>query len=114
MVKLMFTLQDNETEVIDSFMQIVQALEGNISLEELNEGIRPGHSTIYDAYGSTDFDSAQYKEDLKKFKKMVLECEEQNFSECSGPTSDFGVQPSGSSSEGMRTAQEMRAAKKDE
>ena len=41
-------------------MQIVRALEGNISLEELNEGIKPGHSTIYDSYGSSDFDTTQY------------------------------------------------------
>lgn len=88
--------------------QVVRALEGNISLEELNEGIKPGHSTIYDSYGSSDFDTAQYKEELKKFRKMALELEEQNVSECSGPTSDFGLQPSASSSEGMQSTQEMR------
>ncbi|KAL3511789.1 hypothetical protein ACH5RR_024506 [Cinchona calisaya] len=94
--------------------QIVQALEGSISLEELNEGIRPGQSTIYDTYGSSDFDTTQYKEDLKKFRKMALECEEPNVSECSGPTSDFGLQPSGSSSEGNRTTQETHSTSKDE
>ncbi|CDO98035.1 unnamed protein product [Coffea canephora] len=83
--------------------QIVRALEGNISLEELNEGIKPGHSTRYDSYGSSDFDTAQYKEELKKFRKMALEFEEQNLSECSGPTSDFGLQPSASSSEGIQS-----------
>ncbi|KAL2555111.1 proline-rich receptor-like protein kinase PERK15 [Forsythia ovata] len=94
--------------------QIVQALEGKISLDNLNEGIRPGHSRIYDPHGSSDFeasyDTFQYKEDLKKFKKMALESvEHNNSSECSGPTSDFGLHPSCSSSDGLRTTQEMRS-----
>nr|XP_018629339.1 proline-rich receptor-like protein kinase PERK15 isoform X2 [Nicotiana tomentosiformis] len=88
--------------------QIVRALEGNLPLDDLNEGLRPGHSGIYESYGSSDFDSAQYKEDLKKFRKMALESQAQNSSECSGPTSEFGPHPSGSSSEGLRTTQDTR------
>lgn len=91
--------------------QIVRALEGNLPLDELNEGLRPGHSGIYDgSYGSSDFDAAQYKEDLKKFRKMALESQAQNSSECSGPTSEFGPHPSGSSSEGLRTTQGTRSS----
>lgn len=93
-------------------MQIVRALEGKISLDDLNDGIRPGNSAIYDPHGSSDFeatyDTFQYKEDLRKFKKMALESvEHKNSSECSGPTSDFGLHPSCSSSDGLRTTQEM-------
>ncbi|XP_022842654.1 proline-rich receptor-like protein kinase PERK15 [Olea europaea var. sylvestris] len=92
--------------------QIVRALEGKISLDDLNDGIRPGNSAIYDPHGSSDFeatyDTFQYKEDLRKFKKMALESvEHKNSSECSGPTSDFGLHPSCSSSDGLRTTQEM-------
>lgn len=90
--------------------QIVIALEGNLPLDELNEGLRPGHSGIYESYGSSDFDAAQYKEDLKKFRKMALESQAQNSSECSGPTSEFGPHPSGSSSEGLRTTQDTRSS----
>lgn len=94
-------------------VQIVQALEGNIALDDLNEGLRPGHSAVYSSYGSADYDNTQYKEDLKKFRKMALDVESQehNSSDYSGPTSDFGHQPSGSSSEGQRTSQEMWSRK---
>ncbi|KAM7480453.1 hypothetical protein LguiA_028666 [Lonicera macranthoides] len=88
--------------------QIVRALEGNMSLDDLNEGIRPGHSTIYGSHESADYDTAQYREDLKKFTKMALEGQEpSNSSECSGPTSDFGQHPSGSSTDGLRTTQDI-------
>ncbi|XP_055825984.1 proline-rich receptor-like protein kinase PERK1 isoform X2 [Solanum dulcamara] len=90
--------------------QVVRALEGNLPLDELNEGLRPGHSGIHESYGSSDFDAAQYKEDLKKFRKMALESQAQNSSECSGPTSEFGPHPSGSSSEGLRTTQGTRSS----
>ncbi|XP_006343065.1 proline-rich receptor-like protein kinase PERK15 isoform X2 [Solanum tuberosum] len=90
--------------------QIVRALEGNLPLDELNDGLRPGHSGIHESYGSSDFDAVQYKEDLKKFRKMALESQTHNSSECSGPTSEFGPHPSGSSSEGLRTTQGTRSS----
>ncbi|CAH8257198.1 unnamed protein product [Arabidopsis lyrata] len=53
--------------------QIVRALEGNVSLSDLNEGMRPGHSNVYSSYGgSTDYDTSQYNDDMKKFRKMAL------------------------------------------
>uniref|UniRef100_A0A5B7BX59 non-specific serine/threonine protein kinase n=1 Tax=Davidia involucrata TaxID=16924 RepID=A0A5B7BX59_DAVIN len=95
--------------------QIVRALEGNMSLDDLNEGIRPGHSTVYSYPGSSDYDTAQYKEDLKKFRKMALESQEHNPSERSGPTtSEYGMHPSGSSSEGLQTTQEMGSSSEDQ
>uniref|UniRef100_A0A7N0TZ35 non-specific serine/threonine protein kinase n=1 Tax=Kalanchoe fedtschenkoi TaxID=63787 RepID=A0A7N0TZ35_KALFE len=56
--------------------QVVRALEGNASLSDLNEGIKPGHSTVYSSYGSTDYDNNQYNEDMKKFRKMALASQE--------------------------------------
>ncbi|KAI4377754.1 hypothetical protein MLD38_015333 [Melastoma candidum] len=53
--------------------QIVRALEGDVSLSDLNEGMRPGQSGLYSSYGSSDYDNSQYNEDLKKFRKMALE-----------------------------------------
>lgn len=91
--------------------QIVRALEGDASLSDLNEGIRPGHSTLYSSYGSSDYDTSQYNEDMKKFRKMALGSQEYGASsEYSGPTSEYGLYPSGSSSEG-HTTREMEMGK---
>lgn len=91
--------------------QIVRALEGDVSLSDLNEGIRPGQSTIYGSYGSSDYDSGQYKEDMKKFKQTVLASQEYGSSEYGGTTSEYGLYPSGSSSEGGQTTREMEMGK---
>ena len=92
---------------------MVRALEGNLSLDELSDGITPGHSMMYGSYGSTDYSSGQYKEDLKKFRKMALDSQELASSEYSGVTSEFGLQPSSSSTEGQQTTQEMESQKKE-
>ncbi|XP_043725551.1 proline-rich receptor-like protein kinase PERK1 [Telopea speciosissima] len=91
--------------------QIVRALEGDMSLSSLNEGLRPGHSTNYGSYGSSDYDTNQYNEDMKKFRKMALASQEYGSSEYSGPTSEYGLHPSGSSSEGQQTTREMEMGK---
>ncbi|XP_048140672.1 proline-rich receptor-like protein kinase PERK1 isoform X1 [Rhodamnia argentea] len=91
--------------------QVVRALEGNLSLSELNEGIVPGHSRAYSPHGSSDYDSNQYQEDLKKFRMIALESQEQATSEFSGPTSEYGLQPSSSSSGVQQTTQEMELGK---
>ncbi|KAJ8528290.1 hypothetical protein K7X08_021982 [Anisodus acutangulus] len=52
--------------------QVLRALEGDVSLSDLNEGIKPGHSTVYSSYTSSDYDTLQYNEDMKKFRKMAL------------------------------------------
>ncbi|KAL2479758.1 Proline-rich receptor-like protein kinase PERK1 [Abeliophyllum distichum] len=95
--------------------QVVRALEGDVSLSDLNEGIRPGHSTMYSSHGSSDYDAAQYNEDLKKFRKMALDSKNYTSSDqYSNPTSEYGLYPSGSSSEGQHTREmEMGRTKKD-
>ncbi|KAI5556871.1 hypothetical protein POPTR_018G081300v4 [Populus trichocarpa] len=94
--------------------QVVRALEGDVSLSDLNEGIRPGNSRVYGSYGSSDYDTSQYNEDMKKFRKMALGSQEYGASsEYSGPTSEYGLYPSGSSSEGQNTREmEMGKMKK--
>ncbi|KAF8400790.1 hypothetical protein HHK36_014092 [Tetracentron sinense] len=87
--------------------QIVRALEGDVSLTDLDEGIRPGHSTVYSSYESSDYDTSQYNEDMKKFRKMALASKEYGTSEYGGPTSEYGLHPSSSSSEGQQTTREM-------
>ncbi|OWM66036.1 hypothetical protein CDL15_Pgr015462 [Punica granatum] len=91
--------------------QIVRALEGDVSLSDLNEGIRPGQSGLFSSYGSSDYDAIQYNEDLKKFRKVALaSTENYGSSEYSEPTSEYGIIASGSSSEGQRT-REMEMGK---
>ncbi|KAK4493500.1 hypothetical protein RD792_005746 [Penstemon davidsonii] len=95
--------------------QVVRALEGDVSLSDLNEGIRPGHSTVYSSHGSSDYDTVQYNEDMKKFRKMALGTQEYESSgQYSNPTSDYGLYPSGSSSEAQHTREtEMTKTKKE-
>ncbi|PQP97068.1 proline-rich receptor-like protein kinase PERK1 [Prunus yedoensis var. nudiflora] len=93
--------------------QVVRALEGNLSPDELNEGVIPGHSTIYSFYGSSDYNTSEYKEDLQKFRKLALESQEQEqgTSGNSGPSSEFGLHQSASSGEGQQTSQEIELGK---
>ncbi|XP_038718250.1 proline-rich receptor-like protein kinase PERK15 [Tripterygium wilfordii] len=80
--------------------QIVGALEGNISPNDLIEGITPGQSTIFVSCVSSD----QYKEDSKNFRKMELESQELGSSGYRGPTSEYGLKASSSSTEGQQTS----------
>ncbi|XP_073149794.1 proline-rich receptor-like protein kinase PERK15 [Henckelia pumila] len=78
--------------------QIVRALEGDSSLEDLNEGVKPGQSAAYDPSGKTSaYDTGAYNADMMKFRKMVMSSQEFNSSEY-GETSEYGLNPSGSSS----------------
>lgn len=92
--------------------QIVRALEGNLSLSELNEGlfpyegILPAHMRRSSPFGSTDYDTIQYQEDLKNFKKLALETQELT---TTSEFSDLGVLPSTSSSEDLRGTQDIKS-----
>ncbi|CAA3013341.1 proline-rich receptor kinase PERK1 [Olea europaea subsp. europaea] len=84
--------------------QVVTALEGDVSLSDLNEGIRPRHSTVYISYGSSNYDIVQYNKDMKIFRKMALASKDYVCSDqYNNPASEYGLYPSGSSSEGQRT-----------
>ncbi|XP_031106298.1 proline-rich receptor-like protein kinase PERK1 [Ipomoea triloba] len=94
--------------------QVVRALEGDVSLSDLNEGIAPGHSTTYSSYGSSDYDTVQYNEDMRKFRKMALGSREYGSTgQYSNPTSEFGLNPSSSSSEGQNTGEMVSRLKKE-
>ncbi|PQM34247.1 proline-rich receptor-like protein kinase PERK15 [Prunus yedoensis var. nudiflora] len=66
--------------------QVVHALEGVASLTDLREGMTPGNSTLHNSLGNSYYSSQQYKE-------------EYGISMYSGTTSEYGLNPSGSSSE---------------
>ena len=77
--------------------QIVRALEGNSLLEDLNEGVKPGHSSVYNPNGGSDaYDTRAYDADMLKFKKMVMNGQDFNSSEYGG-TSEYGLNLSASS-----------------
>ena len=78
--------------------QIIRALEGNLSLDYLNEEISLGTSEHLVPPGNIDYDNDQYK-DLKKFRKMVPISHDQGSSECSGPSTESALHQSVSSSE---------------
>jgi hypothetical protein len=86
-------------------------LQGDVSLDDLNEGVRPGHSRVMGSYSSSDYDTGQYNEDLKKFKKMALGSSGLQSSQQT-PTSEYGQNPSVSSSDGHQTQEtETRSVK---
>lgn len=69
--------------------QIVRALEGDVSLDDLSsDGVKPGQSTVFGG-SSVEYDAAAYSADMKKFRKLALE---------SGiASSDYSLNPSASS-----------------
>lgn len=93
--------------------QIARALEGDTCLEDLNEGMRPGHSVYHTSYGSSDYDSGQYGEDIREFRKMVMGTEEYATGESIMPTAEYAQNPSTSSSEGRHTQEIEMGKKKD-
>ncbi|KAF2302291.1 hypothetical protein GH714_033999 [Hevea brasiliensis] len=62
--------------------QIVRALEGDVLLDDLNEGAKPGHSSAFSSSnGSSDYDSSSYNTDMKKFRQVALSSQEFGSSE---------------------------------
>ncbi|KAK7309288.1 hypothetical protein RJT34_05879 [Clitoria ternatea] len=59
--------------------QIVRILEGDVSLDDLKDGVRRGNNSAYtSSSGSTDhqYDTMQYNADLQKFRKTVFSSSE--------------------------------------
>ncbi|KFK30305.1 hypothetical protein AALP_AA7G244700 [Arabis alpina] len=77
--------------------QIVRALEGDASLDDLNEGAKPGQSSYLGRGSSSDYDSSTYSTDMRKFRKVALDSQEYGASSEYGNTSEYGVEPSSSS-----------------
>lgn len=70
------------------FIQIVRALEGEMSLDALNESVKPGNSKVYGTSGtSTDYSQTSYNADMKKFRHVALSSQEFQSSEAEGSCS---------------------------
>ncbi|KAF3509519.1 hypothetical protein F2Q69_00003759 [Brassica cretica] len=80
--------------------QIVRALEGDASLEDLNE-VKPGQSLGRGS--SSDYDSSTYSADMRKFRKVAMDSHEYGATSEYGNTSEYGLDPSSSSSEEIHT-----------
>ncbi|KAK6258366.1 hypothetical protein SCA6_012840 [Theobroma cacao] len=68
--------------------QIVRALEGDSSLDDLNEGIKPGHSAVYSSGVSSECSASSYNADMKKFRQLALSSQEFGGSEDGTSSSD--------------------------
>ncbi|KAJ4714431.1 Receptor-like kinase [Melia azedarach] len=66
--------------------QIVRALEGDSSLEDLHDGVKPGQSSIYSSNTSTDYSANSYNADMKKFRQLALGSQEFASSDYGGST----------------------------
>uniref|UniRef100_A0A2C9W570 non-specific serine/threonine protein kinase n=1 Tax=Manihot esculenta TaxID=3983 RepID=A0A2C9W570_MANES len=78
--------------------QIVRALEGDISAMDVYEGTRPGHSTFYGSTTASIYDNFPYNQHIKKHN-MELTTWWCGTSGYSGSTSEYGLNPSRSSSD---------------
>ncbi|CAA2961157.1 proline-rich receptor-like protein kinase PERK1 [Olea europaea var. sylvestris] len=78
--------------------QIERALDGDASLEDLNDGGKTAHGTPYNnPTGNTEtYNTVAYNADMMKFRKMVMSSQEFTSSEY-GETSEYGLNPSSSS-----------------
>ncbi|XP_065851780.1 proline-rich receptor-like protein kinase PERK4 [Euphorbia lathyris] len=69
--------------------QIVRALEGDVSLDDLNEGTKPGHSSIFTSSSdSTNYNASSYNADMKKFRQVALSSQEFGSSEIGSSSND--------------------------
>ncbi|KAE8655095.1 Proline-rich receptor-like protein kinase PERK5 [Hibiscus syriacus] len=59
--------------------QIARILEGDSSLDSLNEGTKPGQSTIFGASG--EYNSSLYNADMQRFRQLALGSQEFKSSE---------------------------------
>lgn len=82
---------------MDFFWQIVRALDGDSSLEDLTNGVKPGQSMLLTS--SSEHESGSYASNMSRFRRAAFDSNELS-QEYSGLTSDYGLNPSSSSSSG--------------
>ncbi|KAL6986882.1 Proline-rich receptor-like protein kinase perk4 [Sarracenia purpurea var. burkii] len=74
--------------------QIVRALEGDVSLEDLNEGgVKPGHSAMFSSNSGSSEPEGSYNLEMKRFRKGAMSSQEFTSSE-HGVTGEFAANPS--------------------
>ncbi|KAJ8470115.1 hypothetical protein OPV22_024458 [Ensete ventricosum] len=78
--------------------QIVRALEGDVSLEDLNEGMRPGQSMLFSS--GSDYESNSYTSSMNRLRKVMIASPEYSGA-YDGPITEFEHCLSASSSGGF-------------
>ncbi|THU61857.1 hypothetical protein C4D60_Mb07t27680 [Musa balbisiana] len=78
--------------------QIVRALEGDVSLEDLNEGMRPGQSMLFSS--GSDYESNSYTSSMNRLRKVMIASPEYSGA-YDGPITEFEHCHSASSSGGF-------------
>ncbi|KAA3468311.1 proline-rich receptor-like protein kinase PERK1 [Gossypium australe] len=80
--------------------QIIRALEGDVSMSDLNDSASPEHSNIHSSHENLDNDTSQHNEDTEGSKRMVLDSQGYGASgEYSEPSTEYGSNPFGSINE---------------
>lgn len=69
---------------------------------DLREGVTPGNSAVYNGTGNSYYNSRQYEEDLKN-STVTMPSPGYGISRYTDTTSEYGLSPSGSSSETRQT-----------
>ncbi|XAR62990.1 Non-specific serine/threonine protein kinase [Bertholletia excelsa] len=70
--------------------QVVRALEGNLSLSDLNEAIPLAHSKSFGFYSGLDYDTNQYNKDIEISRKMAFQTQDSDNTEYNETTSKYG------------------------
>ena len=79
----------------------MRALEGDVSLEDLNEGVKPGQSSYFGSSSENNHGVGSYSANMRKFRKIALDSQDYGSSEY-GATSEYGLDPSSSSDDSSR------------
>ncbi|KAL3597335.1 hypothetical protein D5086_008972 [Populus alba] len=83
--------------------RIVRALEGEVSLDEARKA-----GLIFSSASSSDYDQSSYSTDMRRFRRTAVDSNGYASSEF-GHTSEYGLNPSSSSSEEMSQMTKSRA-----
>ncbi|KAB1204429.1 Proline-rich receptor-like protein kinase PERK1 [Morella rubra] len=84
--------------------QIVQALEGHLSLTDLAERTQSQHSSLCRSSGSSTFDAQKCMDDTKKHNMTWVSQDSGSSRSSSGSTSEYGLNPSNSSGDFQQTS----------
>ncbi|TYI16875.1 hypothetical protein ES332_A08G284800v1 [Gossypium tomentosum] len=74
--------------------QIIRALEGDVSMSDLNDSASPEHSNIHSSHENSDIHTSQHNENTEESKRMVLDSQGYGASvEYSEPSTEYGSNP---------------------
>ena len=77
---------------------MVRALEGDVSLEDMSDGVKAGQSSYFGSSTTSENDTSSDTADVKRLQKKAMDSREEISSDCGG-TSEYGLNPSATSGE---------------